>query len=107
MENKQEQDIDGAVSQVWGYYLAQLEKLPALYTLTPSRRQMGVDRFAESLRKTGDHERAIAMMKFAVDGLRDSPWHNGKNDAKTPFNEWEHVFGATEKFEMFVGKANQ
>jgi hypothetical protein len=93
-------------NEIWNYYVEQIGKHPAICTFTPSRKKIAAARFAEALQKAGGYpDKAIILMKCAVDALRDSAWHNGKNDAKTTYNEWEHLFGSAEKFEQWLGKA--
>ena len=99
--------IETPVDQVWNYFHEETNQ-PSYYTFTVSRRRQGNARFAEALTKCeNDDERAIALMRCAVDALRDSPWHNGKNDQKRKYNGWESVFGTPEKFENWLKRSGE
>jgi hypothetical protein len=94
--------------EIWDYYVEQIGKNPAICTFTPSRKKIGAARFAEALEMAGgDPRKAIILMKCAVDALHDSEWHNGKNDAKAAYNEWETLFCSAEKFQNWLARAER
>ena len=102
-----EKEINAPVRQVFDYYLAETEQLPSLYTLTDQRKKMGAARFSDALKRTsGDMEKAIELMKFAVDAMAASKWHMGTDPKhNTKCNGWEVMFLTTDKFENWLAKA--
>jgi hypothetical protein len=106
--SKVQMEVKKGLNVVWDYYLSKLDKDPAITTPTPLRRQMGLARFAEAMEKCGeDPAKATILMKCAIDALAKSAFHNGKNDTKSTFTEWENMFCTTEKFEQWLGRAAQ
>jgi hypothetical protein len=104
--SKDQMEAKKGLSESWDYYLSKLKKNPAITTLTPLRRQMGRARFAEALEMGhGNPDNAIILMKCAIDALAESAFHNGKNDTKSTYTEWEHVFFSTEKFQQWLGRS--
>jgi len=103
-------DNGNSILEIWHYYIAEIGKNAALYTLTPSRRSMGLKRFAEALNKVvpkGDTDKAIFLMKCAIDALRDSAFHQGKNDSKKKYLDWELLFRSPDQFEKWLERADQ
>ena len=98
------------VKEVFDYYIAEIGKNPSLYTLTPERRQKGAARLNEALDKVvpkGDMDKAIFLMKCAIDAMRDSDFHQGKNDRKRKYLDWDLLFRSADKFEKWLEEANQ
>jgi hypothetical protein len=95
------------IQMAWNYYREQISDL-AFYTFTPQRKKIGAARFAEALSITGGNaENAIQLMKHAIDAMRDSDWHNGKNHAKRKYNGWENIFGTPERFQNWLKRAQE
>jgi len=97
--------IDVALNPVWNYYLTAVDRNPKTYTFTDMRRKKGHARLKECLARTGgDIEKAVALMKLAVDGLAASDFHMGR-DPKTGskrYVEWDsHLFGSYERMELW------
>lgn len=98
--------IDPHLQMVWDYYRQEIKDKP-YYTLTPQRKKMGETRFTESLSIVGgDPVKAVTLMKCAIDAIRDSAWHNGKNDAKAMYNGWENIFGTQERFQNGLDRSD-
>jgi hypothetical protein len=94
---------EAALQRVWDYYIDQLGKNPKMYTFTPARKQKGMARLNELLKRTGDLSKAERAMMLAIDALAASPFHNGENDRKTQYNSWEkHLFHSQEKLENWL-----
>ena len=94
------------IEEVWNTYISEVGKNPRLYTLTPERRGKAKKRLDECLKKVGgDLAKATELMNIAVQALADSDYHQGKNDKKQPYNDWEIVFRSAEKFEWWLGRA--
>jgi hypothetical protein len=93
-----------AIGRVWAYYLEKLDKEPKLMSWTPLRKQKGLARLADALRKTGGKlEKAEALMRVAVDNLAGSSFHRGANDRKKRYDSWEkNLFSSTEQFERWL-----
>lgn len=99
---------DSPIKEVWDYYLQQTEKNAALYTMTPKRHQMGLKRHTEALKKVGGRKtEAVVLMKCAIDAMVASDFHQGRNDAKKKYNDWELLFRSADKFEQWLERANQ
>lgn len=93
------------VQEVFAYFIEQTGRTAKLYTLTPLRRQKGLARLKDCLKRTGgDLERAKQLLRMCVDELAASDWHMGR-DPKTggkKYAEWEHhLFPSTEKLETW------
>jgi uncharacterized protein YdaU (DUF1376 family) len=99
------------VQKVFDYYREKIGKSPA-YTLTPGRMAKGKARYRDAVASAkklkpdlsreelpGATER---LMKFAVDRLAASEWHNGANPHKRQYNDWDNVFRSTEEFSKWV-----
>lgn len=107
LERKERENRALALEEVWTYYLAETGK--TVSSFTSKRQEAGKARLEESLQKVnGDLSKAVMLMKCAVDGLTASDFHMGRQKGSTEtFNEWEHVFGTTEKFETRLEAANR
>jgi hypothetical protein len=46
-------------------------------------------------------------MKCAIDAMVASDFHQGKNDSKKKYLDWELLFRSTEKFEQWLERADQ
>jgi hypothetical protein len=92
--------------EVWNYFHQETDQ-PTFYTFTSTRRRQAEKRFTEALKKVkdGDPARAVFLMKCAIDAIRDSKWHNGKNPEKQNYVSWESVFGTAEKFEEWLRRS--
>jgi len=94
-----------AIRGVFDYYLQTLGRNPKTCDLTPLRKQMGVARLAECLKKTdGNLESAVALMKVAIDTLAASTWHMGRDQRTNGkrYCEWDkHLFGSYEQMERW------
>lgn len=95
--------FDQIVKAVFDYYLERTNRNPKTYEFTFFRKQKGISRLKECLRKTaGDLEKAKELGMLAVDGLVADDFHMGR-DPKTngkKFCEWEkHVFKSYEQME--------
>lgn len=97
-------DHEQAVRCVWDYYLQKLEKTPKLVSFTSLRKQKGVARLKECLVKTaGDLEKAIGLMRLAIDALAASDWHRGANGQKRKYDSWEkNLFDSQERLERWL-----
>lgn len=92
-----------AVREIFDYYIQQIGRNPDTYSLTPLRRNMGVARLNECLRKTGGSlEKAKKLMQLAIEKLAASDWHMGR-DPKTGgkrYGDWgRHLFNTYERME--------
>jgi hypothetical protein len=101
--------FDGAVREIFDYYLERTNRNSKTYDFTSARKQKAASRLKECLRKTaGDLEKAKALMKLAIDGIAASDFHMGrgpKTDGKK-FCEWEkHVFKTYEQMEGWWNRA--
>ncbi len=99
------QRLEIPLSGVWSYYLIAVDRNSLTYRFTDSRRQKGRARLKECLSRTGgDLDKAVALMKLAVDSLAASDWHMGR-DPKTGgkrYCEWEtNLFGSYERMEKW------
>jgi len=97
--------FDDAVKVIFDYYLERTGRNSKTYEFTAMRKQKGVARLRECLKKTGgDISKATALMKLAIDGLCASDWHMGL-DVKTNgkrYCEWvKHLFGTYEAMERW------
>lgn len=92
--------------EMFPYYCEQMERNPALYTLTPARLQKGVARLKECVAKSnGSIDRGRELFWRAIEGLRDSDFHQGQNDRKTKYNDWiDHLCKSPEQFEKWIEK---
>lgn len=97
------------VNEVFAYYLEQTGRSAKLYSLTPLRKQKGLARVRECLKRTGDDlDKAKALLLCCVDQLCASDWHMGR-DPKTGgarYLEWEkHLFPDVQKLEWWWDRA--
>ena len=94
----------GAVLRVWGFYLATLHKNSKILTFTTGRKQKGLARLAEALKKTsGDLAKAEGLMRCAVEALAASTFHMGDNPSKKKYDSWEdNLFKSAEQFEKWL-----
>ena len=99
-------EIGFHVARVWDNYVQKFGKDPVRLTLTKERRNIGINRFQESLKKTGDYEAAEKLMIQAIDALAASPHHMGQNDRNTVYDSWEkNLFKDANQFETWLDKA--
>lgn len=103
-EESDSDEENGALRRVFDHYLQEMDKSPKLYTLTPSRRQHGMARLRDCIRKAdGDMPTAEKLMCAAVDALKASEWHMGKNDKGRSFTDWtDHLFKSTDRLEKWL-----
>jgi len=98
---------DPHLQMVWNYYRQEIAD-HTFYTFTPQRKKMGAARYAEALCIAGgDIAGAVTLMKCAIEAMRDSAWHNGKNDAGKKYNGWENIFGTAERFQNWLKQAQE
>jgi hypothetical protein len=101
----------GAVSPelqaVWDYYIKKTGKHPTLYTFTEERKRIGEARFGDALNKVpgGNRDKAKQLMLICVDTMAASDFHQGKNDARKKYNDWELLFRSADKFEWWLERA--
>jgi hypothetical protein len=96
--------IDAALDVVQDYYVEKMDRSPKTWKFTPKRKQLGRKRFRECLNDVGgDFEKAVALMKLAIDGTAKNDYLMGrdpKSHGKT-FNEWEsNIFKSYEQMEQ-------
>jgi hypothetical protein len=96
---------DKAIGEIFAYYLQATDRNPKTYSLTLNRKKKGIARLRKCLKRTnGNPEKAIGLMKLAVDRLAASDWHMGR-DGKTGgkrYCEWEnHLFDSYERMEKW------
>lgn len=86
-----------AVSRVFDYYLEQTDRSPKLYTLTSGRKDVGIARLEDCLKKTdGDVASAEELMRICIENLAASDFHMGKNDRNREYTDWiDHLFKTT------------
>ncbi len=93
---------------VWTYYLVAIEQSPKIYTLTPRRQKVGLERMRDLTERGASPENAARLLKLAIDNITASDWHAGR-DPKTngaKFLDWEkHLFGTTEMMEKWLEKS--
>ncbi|MGI8773196.1 MAG: hypothetical protein ACR2JE_17370 [Acidobacteriaceae bacterium] len=83
--------------EVWLYYLAKFNRRTS-YEFDKTRRKYGLagfDACAKMARQENHPEprkAAVELMKIAIDRMAVDPYHNGANDQKTKYLEWEHLF---------------
>lgn len=99
-------DVDGFASEVFEYYRRKFNRNEVLYTLTPKRKAMFLARMKEVWKSLAEPKRdnAVSMSKYAIDQLAKSPYHNGQNDQKKKYVEWEHIFRSQEQFQKWVNQ---
>jgi len=98
-----------ACREIWDHYLAAVGRKSETYTFTPLRKQKVAARLRECLAKTcDDFEKAVALMKAAVDALAASDFHMGR-DPKTGGKRYiqfeSHLFGTLERLEGWLDTA--
>ena len=100
-------DLAAAVKRVWDYHLERLGNNGKIRTFTTLRKQKGLDRLKEALKKTGgDLSKAEELMRIAVDAIAVSPWHCGENPSGKKYQSWEnHMFRTAEQFETRLEQA--
>jgi len=99
------------VRSAFDYYREKIGK-SAAYVLTPGRMAKGKARYRDAVASAqqlnGDLTReqlptaAEKLMKYAVDRLAASEWHNGANPGKRQYNDWDNVFRSTEEFSKWI-----
>ena len=84
-----------------------MHKSSRILTFTAGRRDKGLARLAEALKKTkGNLEKAEGLMRLAIEALVASKWHMGENPDKKKFDAWEdHLFRSAEQFEKWLERA--
>jgi hypothetical protein len=90
------------VQSVWHYYIEIIGRNPELYTFTSRRKAMGVARLRDLIKRSGSIERGLGLMRLCVDRLKQSPFHNGKNDQQKKYLDWEILFRSTEQMEKWL-----
>lgn len=99
-------DLNAALNEVWDYYIAKTGKNPNLYEFTDKRRQKGMTRMKESLKKWGSVDKATSFMKLSVDGILRSDWNIGKNSSGEKHLDWcENLFPNFERMEKWWNNA--
>jgi hypothetical protein len=96
-----------AVARVWSHYLEKLDKNLKLLSFTAGRKQKGMARLRECLKKTGGNlAGAEGLMRLAVDALAASPYHCGENNQKRRYDSWEdNLFKNQEQLEKWLERA--
>jgi hypothetical protein len=94
--------FDEAVSGVWAYYIETIGRNPNLITFTPKRKAMGVARLRDLIKRSGSIESGVELMRLCVDRLKQSAFHNGRNDRHTKYLDWEILFRSTEQMEKWL-----
>ena len=102
---------EGAIAELYGYYLECMKRNPKTHRLTTRRRACGRARLDDALRMSDDDlTDAVELMKAVIDEVNYSDFHMGRT-AKTggkTYCEWEdHIFNNTERFEKWVQQARE
>jgi uncharacterized protein YdaU (DUF1376 family) len=107
--NVSEADQQTCLTTIWEYYLDKFGRDSTLYELTDTRLQVGYARMNDCLRKcNGDLRKAERLMIYVIDRLAESGFHNGENERKANYVDWEtHLFGSLEKMESWINRAAQ
>jgi hypothetical protein len=92
-----------SIEDVFNYYISKMEKHPKLYLPTQKRLQTLQRRFGECLHMTGgDKEKAIELMKTAIDNCANSEFHMGKNEQGKKYNDLiSNIFKSYEQMEKW------
>lgn len=85
------------VREVFAYWQVQLNHPAA--KLTPARHRAIETRLREGY--------TVADLKQAIDGCLASPFHQGKNDQGTVYDDIELICRNGQKVEMFIGKTRR
>jgi hypothetical protein len=103
LPSKTKPDHLKTVNEVWAYYLQKLGKNPKLLEFTSVRKQKGLARLREALKKTGgDLAKAKGLLCLVIDNAAASEWHRGKYDS------WEgNLFPSQDKFEWWLVRTDQ
>lgn len=99
---KEIQELPGMVREVWGHYMGVIKRNPRLYTLTQKRLGMGVRRLRDLEQRKVPRENWVTIMKLCVDRLHGSAFHNGENEYRKKYVDWEILFRSTEQFEKWL-----
>jgi len=91
-----------AVRGVWEYYIETIPRNPKLYTFTAKRKAMGIARLRDLVTRSGSIEQGVGLMRLCVDRLKQSAFHNGKNDQQKKYLDWEILFRSTEQLEKWL-----
>ncbi len=96
--------LKASIRTVWTYYTETFHKNPKVLTLTADREKKGLARLRECMVKTGgDIDRAVELLKIAIDALAGSRFHMGANNSKKTYVSWEkHLFKSQEKLEEWL-----
>lgn len=94
--------LAAAVQSVWFYYIDAIGRNPKLYTFTSKRKAMGIARLRDLVGRSESLERGVGLMRLCVDRLKQSPFHNGKNDQHKKYLDWEILFRSTEQMEKWL-----
>ena len=97
------QQRDRLVRVAFSYYCQVFDRSSG-YTLSDTRRHQGeqaVDALllkakAESLPEDVTESAILGWLETAIHRMADSDFHNGKNDRRTPYNDWENLFRSRE-----------
>jgi hypothetical protein len=87
---------DAAVEEGFDFFRKVLGKGPQ-YELNRHRRRLGIDgmrqaqRFAEKSGSDKPDENALALLKIAIERMRDDRWHNGE-ETGVKYLDWEQLF---------------
>lgn len=105
-QNPAKAEESQCIQRLWGKYVVATRRNPRVVTLTPARKNKGLARLHECLRKSGgDLATAEALMELAIERIAASDWHMGRNE-KTGgkrYCEWEsHLFGSAETLERWL-----
>ena len=95
--------------RIWLYYLEKTGRSPRLNKFTALRREKGLSRQRECLKKTaGDLSRAEELMKVAIDNLTTSAWHMGGNPSQRKYDSWEkNLFKSEEQLEEWLNQVSE
>jgi len=105
--SKPKSGFDGSldcVLEAWDYYITTIGRNPKLYTLTARRKGMGVARARDLWPRAAEpkREKVVELMKLCVDRLATSPFHNGQNDRRKKYLDWEILFRSTDQMEKWL-----
>lgn len=98
-----------AVKRVFAYYLEKTGRSPVLYSFTELRRQKGMSRMDEALRKArGSLPDAETLLAAAVDALLADDWNMGRDPRSNgkKYIEWDkNLFNDAGQLDRWLTKA--
>lgn len=98
-----------AVKRVFAYYLEKTDRSPVLYSFTELRRQKGMSRMDEALRKArGSLPDAETLLAAAVDAMLADDWNTGRDPRSNgkKYIEWDkNLFNDAGQLDRWLTKA--